>query len=386
MPMLILADDLTGAMDAAAPFAARGLEAVVGWAPMNFSAAEAAVISVSTSTREGSESEAAGIVGAEITRWRERFPDGACFKKIDSTMRGHVAAETLATFDTGKFEMLVVCPALPRQSRIVRDGHVLVHGEPADIWAQRGSPDQAVRALVRDHFTTAADRADIVLAKPGDAIELRQRPTIMLFDAETDEDLDRIAHAVRTATVPTLAAGSSGLSSALARCEPVSPKPMDEPVSLETILFVIGSRSAESRAQIDALRALGITLVPANKASENRSARRQTIVVTASDTPEPVTAGDMARTLAAAAQTMLPTLRPDALFLAGGETAEAVLRQLGTQSIRLTKSPVAGIEAGSARAEIGDIPVFTKAGGFGDPALLRRFLEAVRQDTQFSAP
>ncbi|MCE8005395.1 four-carbon acid sugar kinase family protein, partial [Billgrantia ethanolica] len=92
----------TGALDAAAPFAARGAQARVVIAPERLEAALSAwgeappeVIAVNTESRHLPAAEAAERV-ATVTRRLAPYTPTVWFKKVDSTLRGQVVAESLA--------------------------------------------------------------------------------------------------------------------------------------------------------------------------------------------------------------------------------------------------------------------------------------------------
>ena len=96
--VLIVADDLTGAMDAAGPFATRGMSTWVvalpeACDPARFSRAD--VVAINTDSRHLPAAEAARRVEqAFALMGGERF--ALVIKKIDSTLRGNVIAETEA--------------------------------------------------------------------------------------------------------------------------------------------------------------------------------------------------------------------------------------------------------------------------------------------------
>src|SRR6267142_267833 len=108
--VLIVADDLTGAMDSAGPFAAFGVETWVVAVPMRCDPASlhsARVISVNTDTRHLSGVQAAARVN-EVVRHLGVGGFDIIVKKIDSTLRGNVVAETMALLDvSGRREAMV---------------------------------------------------------------------------------------------------------------------------------------------------------------------------------------------------------------------------------------------------------------------------------------
>ena len=112
--LAIVADDLTGALDAAAPFAriAGGVLAATGPDALGPAlAAEPAVLAVSTRSREVSAATARDRVAQVLAA----LPVGTrIVKKIDSRLKGHVAAELSAL----EFRRMLVAPAIPDFGRI----------------------------------------------------------------------------------------------------------------------------------------------------------------------------------------------------------------------------------------------------------------------------
>ena len=114
----MVADDLTGALDAAAPFAGQGLETVVlisldsdGALP-----ADAEVLCINTASRELTDGEAAARVTVATRRLAAAGPR-RWFKKIDSRLKGHLAAETSAMLAVTGLSRALVAPAEIRNGR-----------------------------------------------------------------------------------------------------------------------------------------------------------------------------------------------------------------------------------------------------------------------------
>ncbi len=136
--LLVIADDLAGAADCASACAADGRGALVILGDAETSDAD--VVAIDANTRNRTEAEAA----AEMKRL-VRAHAGAgriLFRKIDSTLRGHVAAELAATLEARRETMrgrpvAVFAPAFPAQGRTMREGKLLVDGVPlaeTDVW------------------------------------------------------------------------------------------------------------------------------------------------------------------------------------------------------------------------------------------------------------
>ena len=129
--LAIIADDLTGALDAAAPFATRGINTVVALTPSALPEAlgqGARVVSVSTNSREVTPDAAKQAVRLAVGMLPR---DTLLFKKVDSRLKGNIAAE----LDAIDHERCLVAPAIPEFGRITRNRQITGFGvsEPIDI-------------------------------------------------------------------------------------------------------------------------------------------------------------------------------------------------------------------------------------------------------------
>src|SRR5437667_284832 len=123
LPLTIIADDLTGACDTGALFAARGPVPVTVWPD---AALRAPVSVVDTETRALDPADAARRVSAvarSVARTR-------IFKKIDSTLRGPIGAELDALLRATSAAGALVCPALPSEHRVVVERVLTVGAVP----------------------------------------------------------------------------------------------------------------------------------------------------------------------------------------------------------------------------------------------------------------
>jgi uncharacterized protein YgbK (DUF1537 family) len=355
----ILADDLTGALDAAAPFVRAGRTAVVATAPAWLDGADIAaeVIAVCTSTRDAGAEEAAQIVGAAARSLAALAPR-ILFKKIDSTLRGQVVAETVSMFAATGRRRAIVCPAVPAQGRIVRDGRVLVHGTPLADWLPPGEAHRWGCADPLPAMFAAAATAGLEIA---------------CCDAETDEDLGHIARTVRAGGDALIAVGAAGLAAALAGEGPHRPVALDGPV-----LFVIGSRTRETAEQVGSAAVMEGTMVVAIDGSERSSppvapgTRAVLLVADAAVIAPGTEARTVAGWLARAAREMIGRFPPRTLVLSGGDTAHAVLDHMGCGLLRIVGEVEPGVPVAEADLGGGTMRIVTKAGGFGGADLFAR--------------
>ena len=189
MEILVLADDLTGALETGAKFAAAGVGAVV--LLPGGETADAPAVVIDTETRHAPPEEAARIVESHA---RAALAAGArlVYKKTDSTLRGNIGAELGALARAAGTE-LVYAPAYPRMGRTVRAGRLYVDGVPVSETAFARDPLDPVRE-------SAVAR---VLAAQTDA-------AIRVWDGESEAEIEAAA---RAAIPSRAAAGQIGRAS-----------------------------------------------------------------------------------------------------------------------------------------------------------------------------
>lgn len=223
---LVLADDLTGALEAGVLLAdaAVAVQAAPG--------SPAAVID--TESRHVDPGEAR----RRVAGWIEQIPAELIYKKTDSTLRGNIGAE-LSALPPGPIHY---APAYPRLGRTVRGGRLYVDGTPVEETAFANDPLDPVRdGGIRS-----------VLARQGAPLE-----RIVIHEGSCGADLDRAADAVLAERPPRLAAGPAGLLAVLARRLGMARQAQPLPPVREC-LVINGSAHPVSREQIEAAQAGGV--------------------------------------------------------------------------------------------------------------------------------
>lgn len=210
-----LADDLSGAAETAAALGLRG-RIVLG--PATTSPREGESVVLDLDTRQLPPQDAASAVRAALA-----YADGGVvLKKIDSLLRGNLAAEA-AAYATGAMGV-VIAPALPVAGRTVREGVVNLHGialHTTDAWrAESGAAPVSVGAALGGVRTRVVPLATVRAPEP--ALYDRLRALVAegyhpVCDAETDADLDAIAEAALRLGPGIRLMGTGGLAAALGR-------------------------------------------------------------------------------------------------------------------------------------------------------------------------
>ncbi|MFE9776744.1 four-carbon acid sugar kinase family protein [Streptomyces sp. NPDC005775] len=376
----ILADDLTSAGDGAAPFRRTGHEArILLSTPATALPQAPGVTAVDLGTRLLDESSAATRTGQAA---RLFAGSALLFKTVDSTLRGHVAAEVRAAWAGSRRRAVVIAPAFPAEGRVTREAVQYVWGVPVHESEFSRDPVHPVRcadltAVFPDAVPLGPERA---AALPG----LIDRGALIVCSAATDGDLDRLVAAVPHLD-DVLWVGSPGLAAALARrCARSDRAMVRTPAPARRPLVVVGSANPATRRQLAALRAQadvrGLT-VGDDPAPTVEALRALTSPVLTLQTPDerrtPRTARALARSLAAVVRALAEERLVDALVVTGGETATTVLQAIGIDRVDLLDEPEPGVARGTP-AVPHSLPVLIKAGGFGDDELLLRLCRLVR--------
>jgi uncharacterized protein YgbK (DUF1537 family) len=372
----IVADDLTGALDAAAPFAGRGAGTRVVVALEHLEALLDAwrgslpeVIAVNTESRHLDASVAAERVTL-ATALLSRISPEVWFKKIDSTLRGQVVAECLAMREACE-RRLLLAPAVPAQGRILRDAEVRVEGVPLASTAYGGDARSA----------PPLGPLDEVFARHG--LPLSRYParsddglpgTDCVADAESDHDLDRLQEASRSDAADWLMVGAAGLAAAIARHLFGQPRPsLRIPLETRSRVYAVGSRSPLAVAQVNRLSHAEptLTIVEALETSLSAPTVRPDLVIPGGPPHQAHDAEEVAKAMAMRVEAAVGQWPPGPglLFLTGGDIAMEVLSRLGVTFIQVDAEWSPGVATGFLE---GDRQrwVMTKAGGFGHPNLL----------------
>lgn len=327
--MLVIADDLTGALEVGAKFAAHSLQATVlthiprtlecRWLPL--------IIDLETR-------HLAAAHAAERTRQVAILArDSAIqliYKKTDSTLRGNIGAEFRALEQIFPEQCITYVPAYPDFGRTVKDGRLFVHGKPVHQTDFVNDPSSPVR-----NCEVKSVVGDIAAA---------------IIDADCNRDIELAAQAILKGSPPQICAGPAALAAALAAA---IGKERTEAVKLPSVsrcLVVNGSLHPASLQQIKLARQVGVfdENWKAFDASFDASGRERALQV-----------GYRVRQI-------LEAYPFEAILVFGGDTAFGIHQALGSVPFYVLGEVMPGVPVSSS----GNLTWITKAGGFGPPDLL----------------
>jgi len=364
----LLADDLTGACDAAVQFAQRGFRSIVSLKQSRTNGEYDLVARTSHSRNDRPD-----VARSKIETVCSLFVQDCrpiIYKKVDSTLRGNLGAEIKATLTRGGFSLAVICPAFPAMGRIIEEGWLTTSDStnravhlPTLLREQglervhhldRGVLGSGIRRVAESLNAIAADR-----------------PSAVVVDAVTEKDLEIIAEATLTALPAALSVGSAGLAGAVAEVlviihgEPrknAPKRPAYTDASGSVVLF-IGSNSPVTAAQVEFLVSSRPVLhlrcgeLTADKLRSALASGHHVVLGVDLTSEQP---GLTELCL------VLREVRPRGLVFSGGDTAQLMCDEIGAAGILLEREIAAGVPSGYLTGGMVDgCPVITKAGGFG---------------------
>jgi D-threonate/D-erythronate kinase len=406
--LLIMADDLTGALDVGVRFASRGIPTQVlpSMKELDQVGAGIATLVVNTESRHLTAADAAWTAGW-LADWslKQRIP--YIYKKTDSALRGNVGPEIKAVIDICGLPAMFV-PAFPEAGRTTLGGRQYIDGIPLEQSESGRDPFNPVKTS--DIAKIIAANADIrvrnvPLSDPWPPMD--QPDLVYIFDGATESDLSRIAGRLMKSGLLGLSAGCAGFAAHLADVLPLPRGSLVVPELSPKILTVCGSVHEKNLRQLKSAENLGYFRVvlsggqlidddywraPAGQqlirqyAAALEKQGRLLVHVDAFDglrMPKDTAESAQLPNKAAAnlgflTSSILGMAGRCTLVVFGGDTARSIFSSIAATDIR----PVHEVEAGVALSRIGSrygqMSLISKGGGLGSDGVLESIDRYVR--------
>lgn len=408
-----IADDFTGASDAASFLVAGGLDTVLcsGVPEEGFQlpeSCEAVVIALKSRTQE---TAAAVRDSLASIRWlkgqgAQHFYVKYC-STFDSTPSGNIGPILDAVMDELDANVSTLCPALPENGRIVEDGILYVNGTPlaespmkdhplTPMWESRiallMAPQSRYPCLELPQKLLRGDREE--LRKTLSTFTATHRRGYIIPDYIDERDAAAIAGIFGDGLVLS---GGSGLLTALARhLKPVGQAPLPPSKTPGPALILSGSCSVTTRSQIThylshggrGVRLEDEKLLQGTQTAQSLWMEAESLTGDAPllysfETPEGLKAKrtEEGKRLSALIEKTLAGVAKDAaaadvtrFIIAGGETSGAVTRALGFRLFRIGESIAPGVPI-LIPLEQPKIRMVLKSGNFGQEDFFSRALK-----------
>ncbi|MCR4403597.1 MAG: four-carbon acid sugar kinase family protein [Firmicutes bacterium] len=393
--LFAVADDLTGANATGALLAAVGFRAAT-LIPERFDALPPTppydALIVSTNSRALPADEAYTRVRTCFSRFKGKGASQFS-KRIDTTLRGNVAAEIDAALDElDDVEMAVVVPAFPKSGRITVGGYQIVNGIPLEKTPVAQDPRTPVSKSHVPSLIQEGTRRKVASIELGDVlrgwesihrrmVEARSSGAqVVVVDATTDDEISTIAKAASRLPFRVLSVDPGQLTASIAVASGTTGVCRDTPDSRgRVVLALVGSATPITRTQIRRLKdslpnvtvavdakALAEGEPPRSSAIvkdavaralgaiSTRASGDMVIIVTSSSTQEDTldlagldnetnravgaSAANLCSGLGRIAGTVLESAKGDiaGMYVTGGDTTLAVLEETGAAGIEVS--------------------------------------------------
>ncbi len=231
----IIADDLTGANDTALQFKKCNAKTKIlldySIPPENDLSTE--IWAISTESRNISAEQAEARMLETIENLNKNLNLEYFYKKIDSTLRGNIARETLTMVKTLNYDAAIVIPAFPSEGRITVGGYHLSKGTPIGRTEMARDPhspitESYVPSLFKNQLKedeqnmvgliglkTIMNGAGPILIKINELI--KEGKKLIIADSASAVDIEQVVLAINKSNYKILPAGTAATGSILAK-------------------------------------------------------------------------------------------------------------------------------------------------------------------------
>lgn len=269
----IIADDLTGANDSALQFRLRGIntQILLGDVFEPHDIENTQTWAISTETRNVSPHDAYECVKEVTEKFLATLKPDYFYKKIDSTVRGNIAVETLGILEVLGWDAAVIIPAFPIEGRITVGGYHLLKGVPIERTEMARDPhsptcESYLPALIKYQLpeelhqliglielSTVMKGAGPILMKLNELIKNGKK--LIICDSVSSVDIEQIALAITKSDYTILPAGTAAGARAFSKIWTYQDDELMEKEVLPNLpkLIVSGSATQITSNQIEKL-------------------------------------------------------------------------------------------------------------------------------------
>lgn len=269
---VIIADDLTGANDTALQFFKSGLSTkIIIDYDQDFSSLEGTcVYASSTESRNVDKETAVDRVSRVTKKLQEKLNAENFYKKIDSTLRGHIGLEIIALLEATQKDAAVIAPAYIEENRATIGAYQLLGTLPIERTQCALDP----KAPIFDSYIPDILKKDLnplyhelidtigfkTVTKGAGPISLKLKELIqkgkklIVVDAMSGTDLEQIILAMDKSGYDLLPCGSAGLANALNKTDSIIKKEGFTFSSTLPRLIISGSATNLTHKQIKKLK------------------------------------------------------------------------------------------------------------------------------------
>lgn len=411
MELLILADDLTGALDTGIQFVAAGASTRVVLDPhydLRQVDPDVQVLVVDTESRHIAQEDAADLIRG-IVRQAVELSVSCIYKKTDSALRGNVGAELGAALEASGADQLHFIPAYPKTKRTTKNGTHYIDGIPVGESVFRNDPFNPVLCSRVANILSEGSGLPMISVKKEEPSG--DFPGIQIYDAETDADILERSRELQSKGKLFLLAGCAGFASVLSELMELRSKPAETLELPGAFLMACGSVNPITREQVKEAVESGRfryfpippeeSLVPHWFTAEEKGraqvqvwadclSRGERCILDTNDIPGRITALEYAQqqgwtledvrhkipiAMGEALRALLEKGVEATLMVTGGDVLMGFMKEMAICEIEPVQELFTGTVLSYVRIQGKKQPLISKSGGFGSPDLLLQLLE-----------
>ena len=231
----IIADDLTGANDTALQFHNHGCNTQL-ILDLNAEISNKDLVqcwAISTESRNIPSFEAFDAVESAALFMKNELNIDHFYKKIDSTIRGNIARETIAMIKVLEKDAAIIAPAFPAEGRITVGGYQLLNGMPVERTELARDPlspiyESHIPTLLKtqlneeEHDLVGIIELRTIIKGAGPILKeinelIAKGKKLIVADAVSSTDLEQIILAATRSSYNILPCGSAALAQGLSK-------------------------------------------------------------------------------------------------------------------------------------------------------------------------
>ena len=412
--LVIIADDLTGALDTGVQFSKKNMSVIVT-TDLNFNfeeiSKETDVIVIDTESRHIPADEAKERVKSTLSKF-DKKETKFFYKKTDSTLRGNIGSEVEGFMEGLNIDEVSFIPAFPLGKRTVKDGVLYVNNvKLAETQFAMDILNPVTDSFIPDIINKQSD-INVKLKDINEEFSPldNKEKHIYIFDSENMEDMENIGKFLHNKNRLNYTIGNAGFAEVLTYYIKSDTKKEDIILEDDRILFVCGSVNITSLKQCKYAEKIGYcsdSLKFTNIISEDyknsdnyitdkeyfkekinnnkkfllRTTDSEDVIKKAIEYTEKnsIPMEELTSNIANSTGQLVSDLIREHdiknLIIFGGDTLMGILKNIGCQYIIPVSEIFPGVVFTRAVGKDTAINVITKAGGFGEESIIERINE-----------
>jgi len=407
--LLIIADDLTGAIEAGVQLSKQDIPAMVvidsniDLKPVLLNKRNTAIV-VNTESRHLLPEEAATRISKVLLSVKGHGIKWF-YKKTDSTMRGNIGAELEAFIYGTNQSVLPYIPAHPKLNRFTCDGFQFIGDILLHQTSFANDPHEPIESSFVPDILKKQSEIEIQLSDPtkifpeNSAIE---ETKIIVFNCKSESDLQSIGETILNNGFQNAIAGTAGFVEILPKLLPLSSFKINMDPIIGPVLFANGSLNIASQRQVEFAKNQGVVTITLSQSlvstsdfkitseykqitkkikAEYSSGRNIIISTTDSKNWEsPVDSGKrnlqlFSKQTGKIISAIIDEIRVTILCVFGGDTLTGIMNELEDKYIEAKNEILPGVAITKININSGSIYLLSKPGGYGEKDVIMKIIK-----------